>query len=203
MRKQNLVKVRSLPQSPGLVKTTMERWTSIDSILVQDDVIPTLINFSSDYADMLKHVNPLQQELKTLKAQAETSHIEAEKMNITIHELEDSIAEYKEEYVILITEANTIKVYILYQSNLGFFLGAFQVVLSGNTNLKEMVERLCSIILHLFQVCMERECVMWSGVCVCTCCVSCNMTIYLILVQFTSFLLFSYPLLYLPLFSLR
>ena len=87
-------------------------------------------------------------------------------MNITIHELEDSIAEYKEEYVILITEANTIKVYVLYQSTLGFFLGAFQVVLSGNTNLKEMVERLCSIILHLFQVCMERECVMWCGVCV-------------------------------------
>ena len=201
MRKQNLVKVRSLPQSPGLVKTTMERWTSIDSILVQDDVIPTLINFSSDYADMLKHVNPLQQELKTLKAQAETSHIEAEEMDRTIHELEDSIAKYKEEYVILITEASTIKVYVLYQSTLGFFLGAFQVVLSGNAFLKEMVERLCSIILHLFQVCMETVCyVVWS---VCTCCVSCNMTIYLILVQFTSFLLFSYPLLYLPLFSLR
>ena len=167
MRKQNLVKVRSLPQSPGLVKMTMERWTSIDSILVQDDVIPTLINFSSDYADMLKHVNPLQQELKTLKAQADTSHIEAEEMDRTIHELEDSIAEYKEEYVIFITEANTIKVYVLYQSTLGFFLGAFQVVLSGNTNLKEMVERLCSIILHLFQVCMETVCyVVWS-VCVC------------------------------------
>lgn len=163
MKKQNLVKVRSLPQSPGLVKTTMEslysltakEWTSIDSILFQDNVIPALINFSSDYTDKLKHVNPLLQELKTLEAPTETSLIEAEEMDRTIHELEDSIAKYKEEYVILITEANTIKVYVLYQSTLGFFLGAFQVALSGNITLKEMVERLCSIILHLFQVCME------------------------------------------------
>ena len=173
MRKQNLVKVQSLPQSPGLVETTTEsiysltakEWTSIDSILVQDDVIPTLINFSSDYTDKLKHVNPLLQELKTLEAQAETSHIEAEEMNGTIHELEDSIAKCKEEYIIIITEANTIKVYVLYQGTRGFFLGAFQVVLSGNTNLKAMIERLCSIILHLFQVCMKRVCVMWCGVC--------------------------------------
>ena len=120
MKKQHLVKVRSLPQSPRLVKMNMEsiypptgepatEWTSINSVLIQDDVIPTLINFSTDYADMLKCVDPLRQELKTLEAQEETSCIKAEELDGIIHALENSIAKYKEEYAILINEANAIK----------------------------------------------------------------------------------------------
>ena len=58
---------------------------------------------------MLKRVDPLRQELKTLESQAERSHIEAEEIDRIIHELEDSIAKYKEEYAILISEANAIK----------------------------------------------------------------------------------------------
>ena len=58
---------------------------------------------------MLKRVDPLRQELKTLESQAETSRIKAEEIDRIIHELEDSIAKYKEEYAILISEANAIK----------------------------------------------------------------------------------------------
>ena len=58
---------------------------------------------------MLKRVDPLRKELKTLEAQAETSRIKAEEIDRIIHELEDSIAKYKEEYAILISEANAIK----------------------------------------------------------------------------------------------
>ena len=58
---------------------------------------------------MLKRVDPLRKELKTLEAQAETSRIKAEEIDRIIHELEDSIGKYKEEYAILISEANAIK----------------------------------------------------------------------------------------------
>ena len=84
-------------------------WTSINSVLIQDDVIPTLINFSTDYADMLKCVDPLRQELKTLEVQEETSCIKTEEIDCIIHEVENSIVKYKEEYAILIIEANTMK----------------------------------------------------------------------------------------------
>ena len=58
---------------------------------------------------MLKRVDPLRKELKTLEGQAETSRIKAEEIDRIIHELEDSIAKYKEEYAVLISEANAIK----------------------------------------------------------------------------------------------
>ena len=64
------------------------------------------------------------------------------------------------------TRVSLSQVYFLYQSSLRFFVGVFQVVLSGNTNLKEMVERLCIITYHLFQVCMERVCMVWYSECV-------------------------------------
>ena len=119
MKNQHLVKVRSLPLSPRLMKMSMEsiypltgepatEWTSINSVLIQENVIPTLINFSTDYADMLKCVDPLQQEMKALEAE-EASYIKADEIDGIIHELENSIAKYKEEYAILTTEANAMK----------------------------------------------------------------------------------------------
>ena len=64
------------------------------------------------------------------------------------------------------TRVSLSQVYFLYQSSMRFFVGVFQVVLSGNTNLKEMVERLSIMTYHLFQVCIERVCVVWYGDCV-------------------------------------
>ena len=61
------------------------------------------------------------------------------------------------------TRVSLSQVYFLYQSSMRFFVGVFQVVLSGNTNLKEMVEKLSII---TYQVCMERVCVVWYGECV-------------------------------------
>ena len=61
------------------------------------------------------------------------------------------------------------QVYFLYQYSLRFFLDIFQVVLSGNPNLKGMVDhgkRLSIITRDLFQVCVWRG-YMWCGmVCV-------------------------------------
>ena len=58
---------------------------------------------------MLKRVDPLRNELKDLEHLAETTRIKGEEMNKIIQELEESIAGYKEEYAILISEANAIK----------------------------------------------------------------------------------------------
>lgn len=61
------------------------------------------------YADMLKRVDPLRSELKALEERAETTRIKGEEMKKIIFELEESIAKYKEEYAVLISEANAIK----------------------------------------------------------------------------------------------
>lgn len=64
------------------------------------------------------------------------------------------------------------QVYFLYQYSLRFFLDIFQVVLSGNPNLKGMVDhgkRLSIITRDLFQVCVERVYVVWYGVCAYAC----------------------------------
>ena len=117
MKNQHLVKVRSLPMSPRLMKMSMEstypltgepatEWTSINSVLIQENIIPTLINFSTDYADMLKCMDPLRQDME---AQEATSCMKAEEMDGIMHDLENSFAKYKEEYAILITEANAMK----------------------------------------------------------------------------------------------
>ena len=62
-----------------------------------------------NYADMLKRVDPLRSELKDLEGRAETTRIKGEEMNKIIFELEESISKYKEEYAVLISEANAIK----------------------------------------------------------------------------------------------
>ena len=58
---------------------------------------------------MLKRVDPLRRELKELEEQAEHSRLKAEEINRIINELEQSIARYKEEYALLISQANTIR----------------------------------------------------------------------------------------------
>ena len=58
---------------------------------------------------MLKRVDPLRRELQTLEKQAETTRIKGEEINKIINELEASINKYKEEYALLISEANAIK----------------------------------------------------------------------------------------------
>ena len=61
------------------------------------------------YADMLNRVDPLRKELETLEKKAEITQIKGEEMTRIIHEMEQSIAQYKEEYAVLISEANAIK----------------------------------------------------------------------------------------------
>ena len=62
-----------------------------------------------NYSDMLNRIDPLRAELKSLEdAAVENKHKYAEVQNI-ISELERSIARYKEEYAVLISQAQAIK----------------------------------------------------------------------------------------------
>ncbi|KAL1512644.1 hypothetical protein ABEB36_002203 [Hypothenemus hampei] len=61
------------------------------------------------YADMLKKVEPLRQELDSLETQAETNKKRGEEVKNLISQLELSIASYKEEYAQLIAQAQAIK----------------------------------------------------------------------------------------------
>lgn len=61
------------------------------------------------YADMLKKVEPLRQELSSLEHQAETNKQRGEDVKNLIAQLEQSIASYKEEYAQLIAQAQAIK----------------------------------------------------------------------------------------------
>ena len=58
---------------------------------------------------MLKRVDPLRRELKQLEKLSTETRIKGEEIEKVIKELEESIARYKEEYAILISEANAIK----------------------------------------------------------------------------------------------
>ncbi|XP_014790579.2 cytoplasmic dynein 1 heavy chain 1 [Octopus bimaculoides] len=62
-----------------------------------------------NYADMLKRVEPLRNELNALENQAEDNRTKYEEVNSVIVQLEKSIAMYKEEYAILISQAQAIK----------------------------------------------------------------------------------------------
>ena len=72
-------------------------------------ILPTTGFEQLNYADMLNRVDPLRRELQTLEKQAETTRIKGEEINKIINELEASINRYKEEYALLISEANAIK----------------------------------------------------------------------------------------------
>ncbi|XP_026482181.1 dynein heavy chain, cytoplasmic isoform X8 [Ctenocephalides felis] len=62
-----------------------------------------------EYADMLKRVEPLREELHSLEVQAETNIKRGEEVKTLISQLEQSIASYKEEYAQLISQALAIK----------------------------------------------------------------------------------------------
>ncbi|CAH0551344.1 unnamed protein product [Brassicogethes aeneus] len=61
------------------------------------------------YADMLKKVEPLREELNSLETQAETNQKRGDEVKSLIAQLEHSIASYKEEYAQLIAQAQAIK----------------------------------------------------------------------------------------------
>uniref|UniRef100_A0AAQ4PH56 Cytoplasmic dynein 1 heavy chain 1 n=1 Tax=Gasterosteus aculeatus aculeatus TaxID=481459 RepID=A0AAQ4PH56_GASAC len=62
-----------------------------------------------NYADMLKRVEPLRNELQKLEDDATDNKTKAESVEQMIRDLEASIARYKEEYAVLISEAQAIK----------------------------------------------------------------------------------------------
>ncbi|XP_037905377.1 dynein heavy chain, cytoplasmic isoform X4 [Hermetia illucens] len=62
-----------------------------------------------EYADMLKRVEPLRDELQSLEDQAAQNMEHAQNMKDLITQLEQSIAAYKEEYAQLISQAQAIK----------------------------------------------------------------------------------------------
>lgn len=61
------------------------------------------------YADMLKKVEPLREELRSLQVQAEENKDKGEETKALIAKLEKSIAAYKDEYRQLIAQATAIK----------------------------------------------------------------------------------------------
>ncbi|CAI8017799.1 Cytoplasmic dynein 1 heavy chain 1, partial [Geodia barretti] len=61
------------------------------------------------YADMLLRVDPLRRELSALETKAHNTKVKGEEMTKIVQELEQSITRYKEEYAMLISEANAIK----------------------------------------------------------------------------------------------
>lgn len=67
--------------------------------------LPSQLN----YADMLKRVEPLRNELQKLEDDAKDNQQKANEVEQMIRDLEASIARYKEEYAVLISEAQAIK----------------------------------------------------------------------------------------------
>ncbi|XP_065362456.1 dynein heavy chain, cytoplasmic-like [Calliphora vicina] len=62
-----------------------------------------------EYADMLKRVEPLRGELRSLEDQAELNKNNADETKSLLEQLEQSISAYKEEYAQLISQAQAIK----------------------------------------------------------------------------------------------
>ena len=58
---------------------------------------------------MLKRIEPLRNELKSLENAASDNRTKNDEMQNVIQELEKSIAKYKEEYAVLISQAQAIK----------------------------------------------------------------------------------------------
>ena len=61
------------------------------------------------YAEMLKRVEPLRNELLALENAAKEKQTDADEMTAVIAKLEKSISSYKEEYAQLISQAEAIK----------------------------------------------------------------------------------------------
>ncbi|XP_050499617.1 dynein heavy chain, cytoplasmic isoform X4 [Diabrotica virgifera virgifera] len=85
---------------------------NIDKIYHASNACGPLVKWACaqvQYADMLKKVEPLREELKSLEQQAETNQKRGEDVKALISQLEQSIAAYKEEYAQLIAQAQAIK----------------------------------------------------------------------------------------------
>jgi dynein heavy chain 1 len=164
IKKQHLAEVRSMANPPPAVKTALDSiclllgenatdWKSIRGIVVKDNFITTIVNFTTEdisdeirqkmrtkylnnpdytfekvnraslacgpmvkwaiaqisYSDMLNRIEPLRNELQELEDQAEENRLKNKEVNRLISELEASIAKYKEEYAVLIAQAQAIK----------------------------------------------------------------------------------------------
>uniref|UniRef100_A0A8C3I3X7 Dynein cytoplasmic 1 heavy chain 1 n=1 Tax=Chrysemys picta bellii TaxID=8478 RepID=A0A8C3I3X7_CHRPI len=148
---QHLVEVHSMSICLLLGESTTD-WKQIRSIIMRENFIPTIVNFSAEeisdsirekmknfmsnpsynyeivnraslacgplvkwaiaqlnYADMLKRVEPLRNELQKLEDKAKVNQQKANEVEQMIRDLEASIARYKEEYAVLISEAQAIK----------------------------------------------------------------------------------------------
>ncbi|RWS14208.1 Dynein heavy chain: cytoplasmic-like protein [Dinothrombium tinctorium] len=62
-----------------------------------------------NYADMLKRIEPLRNELKSLESEANQNKVKAAEIDSVIAQLEKSISAYKEEYANLVSQAQAIK----------------------------------------------------------------------------------------------
>ncbi|XP_074643936.1 cytoplasmic dynein 1 heavy chain 1-like isoform X2 [Tubulanus polymorphus] len=164
IKKQHLVEVRALGNPPTIIKVALESictllgepdldWKAMRSIIMKENFISTIVNFSTDditddirskmktrylsnpdynfekvnraslacgpmvkwaiaqisYAEMLKRVEPLRNELSSLEREADENRLKGEELENLISELEKSIAKYKEEYAVLISQAQAIK----------------------------------------------------------------------------------------------
>jgi septal ring factor EnvC (AmiA/AmiB activator) len=72
-------------------------------------ISPCALPSQLNYADMLKRVEPLRNELQKLEDDAKDNQQKANEVEQMIRDLEASIARYKEEYAVLISEAQAIK----------------------------------------------------------------------------------------------
>lgn len=93
---------------------------------------------------MLKRVEPLRNELQKLEDDASDNQKRAEEVEQMIRDLEASIARYKEEYAVLISEAQAIKADLaavqakVTEPSLPFFL-FFLLISSFNCHFSELV----------------------------------------------------------------
>lgn len=91
----------------------MVKWAIAQVILkviVIRNLSLNLIEFSQvEYAEMLKRVEPLRDELDSLEKKADTNIKHGQEVKDLVTELEQSIASYKEEYAQLISQAQAIK----------------------------------------------------------------------------------------------
>jgi len=67
------------------------------------------LSVQTNYSDMLNRVEPLKNELKALEVEANENRRKNDEMLSVIAGLERSIARYKEEYAVLISQAQAIK----------------------------------------------------------------------------------------------
>lgn len=164
IKKQNLIEVRSMTNPPAAVKLAMESiclllgeqntdWKTIRSMIVGENFISTIVNFSSDnlsdnirkqmrekylknpdysfekinrassacgplvkwacaqlnYADMVRQIEPLRNELKSLEAEASVNKKKAEENKDILERLKKTIDAYEEEYGGLKYEAKMIE----------------------------------------------------------------------------------------------